>query len=235
MRVEDLRNYGKGLLDAVPDPELVRRQRKMSTVVDEELGRELGHDGAPELMSRVKDEVGRMKSQDWSVLRAHGLRDERFVAGVVRRIALMKCLADMVGLEKASAIQCRLLEKTIYELMMPSWPSVEDYLACGDFFLAFRQYTRVTMAANLRDGLHALDIVEDSETAFAFNITYCVWHEVAKAFGDPYLCYPSTCYGDDVTIPKVLGKAGPQYRFRRAGTLAQGAPVCDFRYEVVEV
>jgi hypothetical protein len=233
MRVEELKNYGKGLLDLVPDTEGLRREEQVNKTVREELQKDLGSVGAAELLSRVKGEAERMKSCDWSAVRNRGLRSQKFLSGVVRRIALMKALADMVGLERASVIQCRLLDKTIYESMSPFWPSVEDYKACGDFFKAFRDYTRVAMNANVRSGLHELDWVEDSPKALAFDIKYCVWHEVARAFGNPYLCYPSTCYGDEVTIPMVLGEAGPEYSWKRTGTLAQGAPLCDFRYEVL--
>jgi hypothetical protein len=233
MRVEELKNYGKGLLNAVIDAEGLKRQRETSEKMRQELCRELGHEVYHELMSRVKLEVEHMKSRDWSVLSQHGLRDGKFIEGVIRRIALMKAMADMVGMEKASEIQCRLLEKTMYESMSPMWPSVEDYYACGDFFVAFKKYTWVAMEQNQRAGLHVVEMVEDSPCVLAFNVKYCVWHEVAKAFGNPYLCYPSTCYGDEVTIPRVLGMAGPQYQFKRSGTLAQGASVCDFRYEVI--
>lgn len=233
MRVEELKNYGKGLLNAVTDAEGLKRQREASEKMRQELRREFGQDGYAELMSRVGEEVKRMKSHDWTVLRERGLVDGRFIEGVIRRIALVKVMADMVGMERATQIQCRLLEQTIYESMAPMWPSVDDYYACGDFFAAFKQYTRVAMEANERAGLHVVEMVEDSPSALAFNVKYCVWHEVAKAFGNPYLCYPSTCYGDEITIPRVLGMAGPQYQFKRCGTLAQGAPACDFRYEIV--
>jgi hypothetical protein len=229
MRVEDLKNYGKGLLDSIPDPEMMERDGKMRRRMLQELERELGHTGTTELMFRMKEETERMKAQDLSILKERGLRDQRFIESVIKRIALMKSLADMIGVEKASALQCRLVDKTIWELMSPMWPSVDDYKACGNFFEAFKKYSKASMSANARAGLHDAEIVEDSPTVLAFDIKYCVWHEVAKAFGNPYLCYPSTCYGDEVTIPRVLSQA--ECRFKRAGTLAQGAPVCDFRYE----
>ncbi len=231
MRVEDLRNYGKGLMDSIPDPEMAEREGKMRRRMHQELEGELGPAGATELMSRMKEEAEHMKSQDLSSLKERGLRDQRFIESVIKRIALMKALADMVGMEKASALQCRLVEKTIWELMSPMWPSVDDYKSCGNYFEAFKKYGMTAMVANARAGLHDVELVEDSPTALAFNVKYCVWHEAAKLFGDPYLCYPSTCYGDEVTIPRVLSQMGG--RFKRAGTLAQGAPVCDFRYELL--
>jgi hypothetical protein len=232
MRVEDLRNYGKGLLDSEPDPEMMEREGNIRRIIRQELEMQLGQTGTTYLMSIVKKESDHMNVQDWSILKKRGLSDKRFIESVIKRIALMKALSDIVGLEKASAIQRRVVEKTIWDLMSPMWPSVEDYKSCGNFFEAFREYSKATMAANVRAGLHDMEIVEDSTAALAYNIKYCVWHEVAKWFGNPYLCYPSTCYGDEVTIPRALDKTG--CRFKRAGTLAQGAPVCDFRYELTD-
>jgi L-2-amino-thiazoline-4-carboxylic acid hydrolase len=229
MRVEDLRNYGKGLMDCIPDTGMTEREGKIRMRMQQELERELGRTGATELMSRMKEEAEHMKARDLSSLKKRGLHDRRFIESVIKRIALMKALADMIGMEKASALQCRLVENTIWELMSPMWPSMDDYRACGNFFEAFKKYGTAAMVANARAGLHDVEMVEDSPTALAFNVKYCVWHEAAKLFGDPYLCYPSTCYGDEVTIPRVLSQIGG--RFKRAGTLAQGAPVCDFRYE----
>jgi hypothetical protein len=231
MRVEDLRNYGKGLIDSIPDPGMIEREGRVRRRMHQELERELGSTGVTELMSRMKEEAEHMKAQDLSSLKERGLRDQRFMASVIKRIALMKALADMIGMENASALQCRLVENTIWELMSPMWPSVDDYKSCGNFFEAFKQYNKTTMAANVRAGLHGMEIVEDSPTVIAYNINYCVWHEAAKLFGDAYLCYPSTCYSDEVTIPRVLSQMGG--RFKRTGTLAQGAPVCDFRYELL--
>jgi len=229
MRVEDLRNYGKGLLDSEPDPEMTERKHKIRKKMLRELEKQLGHAGTMELMARMKEETERVKNQDRTILSRYGLHDKGFIESAIRRIALTKALADMVGMEKASAIQCKLVEKTIWELMSPMWPSIEDYKKCGNFFDAFKGYTKASMSANVRAGLHDMEIVEDSPNVLAFNIKYCVWHEVAKLSGDPYLCYPSTCYGDEVTIPKVLNQSG--CKFKRSGTLAQGARVCDFTYE----
>jgi hypothetical protein len=229
MRVQELRNYGKGLKDSVPDAEGLRSMQRVSTTMRAGLRRELGEAGVVEVSERARSHVKDFLSGDCSTLRAHGLTDDKFLEGVVRRIAVMKALAELVGMDRAARIQCGLLDETMYDLMMPLFPTIEDYRACGDFFAAFKAYSRASYDANVRAGLHRMDIVQDTPNGHAFNITYCVWHEVAKGFGDPYLCYPSTCYGDEAYVPKAL--AGSGCVFKRTGTLATGSPVCDFRFE----
>jgi len=229
MKVEDLRNYGKGLMDSIPDLEGLRRWKEVSGAMQEELRRELGQNGVERLNAETARQTEIMKVRDWSVLKEHGLVNERYIGKIIERIAVMKALAAMVGMERATEIQCRLLDMSMYDLMTPIFPASEDYEACGDYFHAFREYSKASYAANVRAGLHELELIEDTPKVLAFNITYCAWHEVAKALGDPYLCYPSTCYGDDAYISKSL--AGSGCRWKRTGTLATGAPVCDFVFE----
>jgi hypothetical protein len=229
MRVEDLRNYGKGLKDSVPDNEGLLKMQRVGETMRAGLRRDLGEGGMAALTERARNHVSEFLAGDCSTLREHGLSDERFLEGVVRRIAVMKALADMVGMERAADIQYRLLDDTMYDLMMPLFPTIEDYHACGDFFEAFKAYSKASYDANVRAGLHRMDMIEDTRHVHAFNITYCVWHEVAKGFGDPYLCYPSTCYGDEAYVPRAL--AGSGCVFKRSSTLATGSPVCDFRFE----
>jgi hypothetical protein len=230
MRVEDLKNYGKGLLENSLDPEYRKAGGLAGKIMRDLLREELGDRSTEQLLNRTLQEFELMKDRDWTVVRSRGLNDQSFIGGIIRRIAMMKALADMAGMDRASVIQRTILDRTLYQSMSGMWPSVQDYDACGDFFRAFKEYTKASMVANVRAGLHETEFAEDSSTALAFNVKYCVWHEVARAFGDPYLCYPTTCYGDELTIPAVLGHVGG--RFRRAGTLAEGALVCDFRFEI---
>ncbi len=229
MKAEDLKNYGKGLVDSVPDAEAARRIRQASRRVRELLRAELGDGLFEEHATRVSQEIERVKPQALHALEARGLHNRPIAEGIVRRIAIMKALADLLGMDRASAVQRRLLDITLLDLMTPMWPTVEDYKRCDDPPRAFMDYTKGSMNANVRDGLHDIVWTDDSPTALAFDVRYCAWHEAAKALGDPYLCYPSTCYGDEITIPTVLDELGGV--FTRKGTLAQGAPVCDFRYE----
>jgi len=229
MRVEELRNYGKGLMDSVPDPKGLERWKVVAKSIQKELHKELGVEGTERLDKETARLTKGMKSDDWAILREHGLVNEKYQESVIQRIAFMKILADMVGMKKATEIQCRLLDMSMYDLMTPLFPSTEEYKSCGNYFAAFKKYSKSTYAANIRAGLHEMTITEDSPSVFAFKVTYCAWHEVAKAFGDPYLCYPSTCYGDDAYISRSLAKSGCQWK--RSGTMATGAPFCEFRFE----
>jgi hypothetical protein len=197
--------------------------------MQEELRRELGLDDVKRLYTEAARQTEIMKTHDWSILKEHGLVNESYIGKIIERIAFMQALADMVGMERATEVQCRLLDMSMYDLMAPTFPTAADYEACGDYFHAFGEYSKASYAANVRAGLHELEIVKDTPNVLAFNVTYCAWYEVAKAFGDPYLCYPSTCYGDDAYISKSL--AGSGCSWKRTGTLATGAPVCDFAFK----
>jgi hypothetical protein len=229
MRVEDLRNYGKGLMDSVPDPKGLERWKVVRESIQKELRKELGVEGTEILDKETTRLTKTMKSHDWSILRERGLVNVKLLESIIQRIAFMKALAGMVGMKKATEIQCRLLDMSMYDLMAPLFPSTEEYKSCGDYFSAFKKYSKSTYAANIRAGLHEMTIIEDSPSVFAFKVTYCAWHEVAKGFGDPFLCYPSTCYGDDVYISRSLAESGCQWK--RSGTMATGALFCEFRFE----
>ena len=229
MRVEELRNYGKGLMDSVPDPQGLERWKAVKKSIEKELRRELGIADTERLNKETARLTNVTKNHDWAILREHGLVNEKYRESIIQRIAFMKTLAEMVGMKKATEIQCRLLDISMYDLMIPLFPSTEEYKSCGDYFAAFKKYSKSTYAANIRAGLHEMTITEDSPSVFAFKVTYCAWHEVAKAFGDPYLCYPSTCYGDDAYVSRSLANSGCQWK--RSGTMATGAPFCEFRFE----
>jgi L-2-amino-thiazoline-4-carboxylic acid hydrolase len=229
MRAEDLRNYGKGLMDSVPEPKGLERWKAVRESIQKELHKELGVEGTEILNKETARLTKAMKGADWSLLREHGLVNGKYLESIIQRIAFMKALADMVGMKKATEIQCRLLDMSMYDLMVPLFPSTEEYKLCGDYFAAFKEYSKSTYAANIRAGLHEMTIIEDSPSVFVFRVTYCAWHEVAKAFGNPHLCYPSTCYGDDAYISRSLAGSGCQWG--RSGTMATGAPFCEFRFE----
>jgi hypothetical protein len=228
MKVEELKNYGKSFAEVLSEIPLEVTKQMKKTMLGE-LRRGVGIIGMARLMWKVSKEVTGMKEHDWSRLRERGLDDDDFIEETVQKIALMKALAEMVGMEKASGIHRKVFDRSGFDLAASMFPSVEDFRACGDVFASFKKYSRASQEANERAGIHRVEITEDTDTSFVFTVTYCAFHEVALEFGNAYLCYPSSCYGDEVFFPEICIRAG--LRFTRTGTLATGATVCDFRFE----
>jgi len=227
MKAEDLKNYGKGFADIMPDPEKMEEKRM---TMFEALRGELGPSAMAKLARRMNKEIKPIGKHDWSRLTDHGVTDRGFLDWLIETIAVMNVLVDIVGMEKASDIHRRLLDKMPYGMVaLTVFPSADDFKACQDAFDCFKEYSKAMNVANVRTGIHEVEMVEDTVDVLAWNVRYCAWHEVANEFGDPYLCYPSACYSDEVFFPWVGTQVG--FQFKRAGTLATGAPVCDFRFE----
>jgi hypothetical protein len=226
MKVEGLKNYGKGTVDFMSDPELVKRMSKMMM---RELRRELGLIGLLKMGWRMRKEAKRMKNHDWSRLRERGFTDQGLLDQFIESTAVTKALTDMLGMERASEVYRRIWDRIAYDYVTAVFPSVEDLKACGDTFKSFKEYFKAVSAVDERAGLHEDETIEDTDDAFVYNCKYCVFREVAKEFGDPYLCYPASCYSDEIWMSTFASECG--WEFKRTGTLATGAPVCDFRFE----
>jgi hypothetical protein len=229
-KVEDLKNYGKPLSDTLLDSEGKKHSKKITNAVTAELRREVGLTGLIKLLLKSRKEINRGKALDWSSFNERGMTNRRFLNVLITQTATGKALADIAGKDKASDMLRKSLDKAV-DITAPLYPGVEDFKACGDGFGAFRKYMREQFLAHVNTRLQDLDIVEDSPRALAVNVRYCLWCEVAKKLGDPSVCYSESCYWDEVYFPKALAELGG--RFTRTGTLATGAPVCDFRFELV--
>ena len=77
---------------------------------------------------------------------------------------------------------------------------------------------------------HALeiDVVEEGEKIFAFNVTCCRYAEMYRELGIPQLGPILSCARDFALIEGF----NPLIRLTRTQTLMEGAPFCDFRYGV---
>jgi len=229
-KVEDLKNYGKPLSDVSLSSEGKKHSKRITSAAMAELRRELGIIGIIKLLLKSRKETNRGKALDWSNLDERGMSNKRFLNVLITETATGKALADIAGKDNASNILRRSFDRAV-DVTAPLYPSPEDFKSCGDGFDAFKKYMKQEFLAHVNAHLQDLDIVEDSPRALAVNVRYCVWCEVAKKLGDPSVCYFVHCYWDEVYFPKALAELGG--RFKRTGTLATGAPVCDFRFELV--
>jgi hypothetical protein len=90
------------------------------------------------------------------------------------------------------------------------------------------EYMRAMPDASEAGGSHRMEIVEDSGDAFQFDVSWCVWLELARAAGVPEACIPN-CHADQLVFPEYFDALG--IRYERTQTLACGGTCCDFRFE----
>ncbi len=233
MDVERMTNYGKGIVESLASPEYKKIEKKMFSPTIGTLCKEVGFSGLLKLFFQWRSEEKKMKKSSWPNLEKKGVPREVFEA-TFQLIALMKVLDCMVGIEKAREIIAEIYEKT-EKVLIKNGSAVNlfaipvgDLKACKDSFLSFKKYTKAQVNAGIREKLHKSEIIEDTEDVLAFNIDYCVVHDVAKEYGNAAWSFP-WCEIDDVVYPKMGVELG--FKYTRSGSLATGQLKCDFRFE----
>jgi predicted ArsR family transcriptional regulator len=80
----------------------------------------------------------------------------------------------------------------------------------------------------LREGSLIVDVVEQDETRFGFNVTRCKFKEMYEEMGAGDLGFLLSCNRDFAMFEGLA----PGLDFQRTQTRMQGADYCDFRYRV---
>jgi hypothetical protein len=78
-----------------------------------------------------------------------------------------------------------------------------------------------------RDDALTYDVIEQSQDAFAFDVTRCRYAEFYKELGEPELGFLLVCSADFDTAAGF----GGDIKLTLTQTIMQGASHCDFRYE----
>ncbi len=226
-KVADLRNYGVASSDAEsrwPDS-LMQQMRKAAR------GIVLGHLG---FMQRFRFLIGflaakyRARKVDLSPIREKGMTNEKFLATQIEYISMFSALTQVLGVEQAEQIMKQVMDVTAREALLLCLPEASDVRSFPDTMAVFREYLCGSLKASRTAGCLETTIAEDRDNAFQFNVTWCVWLELARLLGAPEACRPN-CYSDDLVFPDYFGSLGIDYR--RTQTLACGGTCCDFRFE----
>lgn len=227
MKVTDLRNYGMAFSEAetawTPDFKAWMRKTGLDAVM-----RNLS------LWERLRfglaflSEQRRMKKVDLSEIRARGMNDERFLTTQIEYLALYSALCKVLGEPRGQAVFKELIDATAPEALRRALPEAEDLRSFPSPFDALREYLRPGPEAAQRAGCQRIEIVEDNADAFQFDVSWCVWLELARALGAPGAA-TFNCYSDDITFPALFASIGVKYQ--RTETLAHGGRRCDFRFE----
>lgn len=87
-----------------------------------------------------------------------------------------------------------------------------------------------SMEAWTRGGAIEIDVVEQSDSKFAFNVTRCRYAEMYRELGTEALGAVLSCNRDGTLVEGF----NPDIEFRRTQTIMNGADHCDFVFELPE-
>ncbi|MFN0091685.1 MAG: L-2-amino-thiazoline-4-carboxylic acid hydrolase [Acidimicrobiales bacterium] len=85
---------------------------------------------------------------------------------------------------------------------------------------------RIRGSGPIVEGSLTVEVVEDDEDRFGFDVTHCQFVEMYEALGAGDLGYVLSCNRDAAAYEAMA----PGVRFTRTQTRMQGADHCDFRY-----
>ncbi len=86
---------------------------------------------------------------------------------------------------------------------------------------------RSQLATYARDDALDYRVIEQSQDAFAFDVTACRDADFYRELGEPDLGFLLVCSADFAMAEGF----GPDIKFERTQTIMQGASHCDFRYK----
>ena len=134
-------------------------------------------------------------------------------------IPLVKALQAELGEERANGLVRRVLGDLYRRYGEEFWRTKNEENLGKAVASAFATYARED----------ALDyrVIEQSQDAYAFDVTGCRYAEFYKELGEQELGFLLICSSDFATAEGF----GPDIQLTRTQTIMQGASHCDFRYK----
>jgi hypothetical protein len=132
-------------------------------------------------------------------------------------VPLVKTLQAELGEARANALVRKALGDTWRRYGEEFWRKKNENLG-NAMASAFATYAR--------DDALDYGVIEQSEDAFAINVTGCRYADFYKELGEPELGFLLVCSADYL----VAEGFGPDVELTRTQTIMQGASHCDFRY-----
>ena len=133
-------------------------------------------------------------------------------------VPLVKALQSELGEERSRKIVRKALRELYRSFGEEFWRAKNEPNLGKAIGSAFTTYAR-------DDALH-YSVIEQSQDAFAFDVTRCRYAEFYKELGEPELGFLLVCSADFDTAEGF----GPDVELTRTQTIMQGASHCDFRY-----
>jgi L-2-amino-thiazoline-4-carboxylic acid hydrolase len=147
------------------------------------------------------------------------LRQAKIQAEVL--VPLVKAMQAELGKARANALVRKALGETYRRYGEAFWRAKNEKNIGKAVASAFATYAR--------DDALEYKVVEQSEDAFAFDVTRCRYAEFYKELGEPELGFLLVCSADFDTAQGF----DADVKLTRTQTIMQGASHCDFRYKRV--
>jgi L-2-amino-thiazoline-4-carboxylic acid hydrolase-like protein len=133
-------------------------------------------------------------------------------------VPLVKALQAELGEARANALVRRALGDTYRRFGEEFWRTKNEPNLGKTVASAFATYAR--------DDALDYQVLEQSQDAYAIDVTGCRYAEFYKELGEPELGFLLVCSADFTTAEGF----GPDVKLTRTQTIMQGASHCDFRY-----
>jgi hypothetical protein len=225
--VKDLKNYGADVATTLASlPQAI--WGKMEALAGRVALKRFGLLKILQLPGLIKEEEAKIRAVDPAAFRARGLDKDELLPRIITQVAAFAAVARLAGTDKAVSVFEEITREVGAELWAAQLPPPDDFKRCGDGFGAFRAYFDAMMAANRRVGVLDYEVVEDGPDAVQYDVTSCVFCELAERLGYRDAAR-HLCLADDVYFPVAGRELG--LCFVRKGTLARGDQCCDFRFE----
>ena len=137
-------------------------------------------------------------------------------------VPLVKALQAELGEEKANRLVRNALGDIYRRFGEELWRTRKEENLGKVMASAFTAYAR--------DDALDYQVIEQSQDAFAFDVTGCRYADFYKELGEPELGFLLVCTSD---FPLAEG-FGPDIKLTRTQTIMQGASHCNFRYRRVK-
>ena len=145
---------------------------------------------------------------------------------LTRREVEARILAPIVkalGMEFGHDAVVRIVRETIVQVARDQGAQLAEMMG-GDTLQHFAD----SLAYWTVDNALEIDVLEQSDQLFEFNVTRCRYAELYRALGIEELGAVLSCNRDFALIEGFNGEVS----LARTQTIMQGAPHCDFRYRV---
>ena len=147
--------------------------------------------------------------------------------GVLRRreieARLLVPLIDALGRAFGSAAVLEVVGKTIVEIARQQGRELAERAGASSL-TCFAD----SLGAWTADRALELEVLERSDEQLSFDVTRCRYAELYRALGVPELGALFSCNRD----ASLIEGFNPRVRFTRTQTIMEGAPCCDFRYQL---